>query len=291
MGISAPTAGLTIVGNYIAKTTLSELPTASNYPTGTKAYVTDIGVNGTEYVVTNSGAWAPVNGSALIDKLYGVPLVKAPTFTGTTNGTIVFGTAVNTVFAKCFTYFDANTLVASHAAGFYYTEMSDTTNAVVYNNTYTPAVGVYPTEPTSKTAFAGAVPGGAGVTSQVTAFKYRTVANSLGRWGASKLFAHVECNNTAGVKMLRMSIAGTTVHSQSVTSSSGLYAEGYMRNRGATNAQRASGGFTNTTNSGAIAPSLAFDTTADIEHSCTLQTSGAATDWMALSYVAAYLEA
>lgn len=219
---------------YVAIATFSNLPPASNYPIGTSAFATDIGINGSEMVVSTSGAWVPNNGRTLLTRLT-LPLVKAPTFTGTTNGAITLGTATGSIYAKCYMYFPANSLVAAHAAGWYYTEMSSTTAGVVYNNTYTPAAGVFPTEPTSKTAFSGAVPGGAGSSSEVTAFTFSVPANVLGSYGIVKMQGSTSWNSTAGNKNFRLRANSTSVSAYDVKTSVGAKLLFQFGNSGDTN--------------------------------------------------------
>jgi len=90
-----------------------------------------------------------------------VPVGIAPTFTGSTNGAIVFGTALLSTYTNgIWMYFSADSLSASHPAGFYWCVMSSTTSGIAYN--VTPVAKVVPYIPSSTTLFSGAVPGAAG---------------------------------------------------------------------------------------------------------------------------------
>jgi len=284
MSITGQGIGIVATGQYAFKGAMASAPSASAYPLGTHAFFTDVGPNGTDMVVSSSGTWIPHNGRALLSRLT-LPVVKAPTIpadaSGTANGAITFGTAVNTAFTRCFCYFDANVVNATQPAGFYYMEMSSTTAAIVYNNTYTPANGVYPTEPTSKTAFSGAVPGGAGVTTEVTAFSYNINGGLLGLYGTLILEIYFEANTTAGIKSPRNKLGGTTTHQGSLQSTPMIHSLAALKNIGAQNRQRTNASFLNTT-SGTSAITATIDTSVDTTGVFTLQTA-AATDWCALS--------
>jgi len=236
-------------------------------------------------VVSASGKWIPHNGGALLSRLT-LPVVKAPTIpadaSATANGAITFGTAVGTAYAKCFCYFAANVVNATQPAGFYYMEMSSTTAAIVYNNLYTPAAGVYPTEPTSKTAFSGAVPGGAGSTSEVTALIYTLPANLLGLYGTVISEVYFEASNSADAKTIRQKLSSTTLNSQVLTTSPHLHGFAIFRNSGSGSLQRSIGNFQPTATP-TIAVVGTVDTTASQSITITIQTGTTATDWCALS--------
>lgn len=265
--------------------TWANRPDASLYPASAAApaFMTDVGPSGS-FFYSNGTRWVPVNGRVLIDRLT-LPLVKAPTInanaSGTANGTTTLATAVPTRFAKAFFYVPANSLVASHDAGWYYAEMSDTTNIVFYNNTYTPAPGVYPTEPTNKVAFSGAVPGGAGVTTSVTAFVSSAKGGLLGDYGALMSDVLVEANNTASSKTLGILLNASSVCSDNPINATNLHGIHVIKNM-ARNMQRSSGRLSNTTTSvNSILSSV--DTSADVTVSYVLTTSAAATDLLALT--------
>jgi len=186
---------------YVAQAAYASLPAASGYTAGTRAKASD----GTGFdVVSNGTRWLPAGGSAIIAACpytVGIMPAFAANASGTANGATTLSTAIqNGEPLKGFGYVPANTIVAAHAAGFYWFEMQASTTAIkFYNNTYTPAVGVYPTEPTSKTAFAGAVPGSAGATSGAlyTAFSYTLPAGILGAFGQLDNEVLYECGITA----------------------------------------------------------------------------------------------
>lgn len=150
-----------------------------------------------------------------------LPVGKARTFTGTTNGAFTLGGALANGIAKGYLYFDTNTLNASQPAGFYYVEMSSTTDGIAYNNTYTPAAGVMPTEPGSKTAFSGAVPGGAGFTGAITYMIAQIPAGILGSTGRIISTALTSQTNNANSKSISVVLGATTVGTWSLASTAG----------------------------------------------------------------------
>jgi len=275
---------IAIGSQYAFKGAMASAPSASAYPLGTHAFFTDVGLNGTDMVVSASGTWIPHNGRALLSRLT-LPVVKAPTIpadaSGTANGAITFGTAVGATFANCYCYFAANVVNATQPAGFYYMEMSSTTAAIVYNNTYTPASGTYPTEPTSKTAFAGAVPGGAGSTAEITAFISLVNANLMGADGCLIIEASQEATNNANSKTCRIKLGASTAVVSSIVSTANIHGFSLIRNIGSTSRQRSVNLFTNGT-TGTVPTITTIDTTANSELSYTFQ-AGTATDWVALS--------
>jgi len=272
---------------YLTRETLANIITnypAASYP-NCEALATDL--NNTA-MFSDGTEWRPVNGSGLVEFMK-LPVAKAGAFTGTTNGAITFTTAFAALMPKCWVYYPANSIVASHAAGIYYTEMSSTTGAIVYDNVFTPAGGVNNAEPTVKTAFSGAVIGGAGTTSEITLFISRCKANSLGLFGKSRLQYAFEGTSSANAKNFRTRINGTLTGNTSVTTTGGLFAESFVKNMGATDSQRYSGALVNTTVN-STPGTLSVDTTADMDISFTVQSSTSAAENMAYVLIDNYLE-
>jgi len=224
-----------------------------------------------------------------VESMY-LPVAKAGAFTGTNDGAITFTTAFAALMPKCWVYYPANSIVASHAAGIYYTEMSSTTAAIVYNNVFTPAGGVNNPEPTTKVAFSGAVIGGAGTTSEITLYISRTKANALGAFGKSRFQFCFEGTSSANAKNFRTRIDGTLTGNTSVTTTGVLFAESFVKNMGATNSQRYSGGVTNAA-ANTTPGTLSIDTTTtDIDISFTVQSSTSAAENMAFILIDNFLE-
>lgn len=173
--------------------------------------------------------WIPMNGRGKLAQLH-LPVGIASTFTGTTNGAFTLGTALTYNFGKGFLYVAANSITASNTAGFYYCEMTTTTNGIFYNNVYTPADGVTSTEPTSKIAFAGVVPGGTGVTTEVTYLIKNIPANSLGNYGIIETTVVGSGTNSATNKQYRMRLNTTQIGLQSLTTSHFMNGKHIMKN-------------------------------------------------------------
>lgn len=253
--------------------------------------------DGCEFIITDIGSsrWfasnsklQPVNGRCMHARLK-LPIFLAPTFTGTTNGAVTFGTAWPTIVNKCYVYYPANSLVSGQAAGFYYTEFSSTTAAIAYNNLYTPAAGVNTDPPTNKVAFSGAVPGGSGVTgSDITVLVAEVPGGALGEYGRYNATGNVESNNSAGNKIPRMKFGGNTMCNGSMTNVVTGVVTGFFRNCGATNDQRGSGVWTSAATSSAVYAGGA-DTTVAQNVTFTLQTSNA-TELVGYSSLCGYIE-
>lgn len=273
---------------YAYNGTFASAPSASTLTSGTQVFFTDVGPSGSVFISTGS-AYMPVNGRTMHARLR-LPVFLAPTFTGTTNGAITFGTAFSAKLDKAFIYYPADSIVVGQAAGFYPTVMSSTTAAVVYNNVYTPAAGVNTDWPASPTAFSGAVPGGAGVTgSDITAFVVSLQGNILGEYGRYNATGNVEVNNTGGNKIPRMKLAGNIMCNGSLTTSVTSIINGFFRNCGATNIQRGSGVWTAASSANAVNVGTGVDTTTAQDIQFTLQLS-AATDIVGYSSLCTFIE-
>lgn len=222
--------------------------------------------------------WSIENGRTVLDKLT-LSVYIAPTFTGTTNGAITFGTAFGSTHVQCYMYYAANSLVSGQAAGFYYTVMSSTTAATVYNNVYTPAAGVRPSIPSSLTAFSGAVPGGAGVSgSEITCFITTAIPGGLLSYYGSILSQYYcESNGTANNKTFRIKLASTNIGASTVASSSYFGGTHICQNMGSVSYQKAQGILLNNTTSGVTLTGL-VNTANDQSITITAQTNSA-TDW------------
>lgn len=214
---------------------------------------------------SNGSEWIPVNGEVMLG-FSKLPLIIAPTFTGTTNGAVTLGTGI-AQYNKCYMYVPANSLAATHAAGWYYAEMSSGTAVTFYDNTYTPAAGVDPLEPTSKTAFSGAVPGGTGVTSEVTAYTIGLPGGIMGKFGELETEGFFIVNATSNAKIIYLKLSGNPTYGIT-RGSSNLNLKSFTKNVGAENLQFSLyGGETNIRH--------AIDTTTDKTFSVTMQKSTA----------------
>lgn len=253
---------------------------------GDVVYVSDIG-RGVYFEYSEDGEWNPLNGEAQIAMLK-YPTGIACTFTGSTNGAIVFGTALTVALPKCYVYYDTNTVHASQPAGFYPTVFSSTTAAIVYNNVWVP--GTPQVWPASPTEFSGAVPGGAGVTSEITCFSFTNPGGLLGDYGGIESAFQSGTNNVGGgskshrIKLSSISPAvSSNVGSLSNTTTpltNGLHR---FKNIGNQSTQRGSPPVTGST---ATHYGATIDTSVDTTVSFTLQTSNPA-EWGFLFYFVA----
>jgi hypothetical protein len=240
--------------------------------------------------VSNGVRWLPVGGMQMMAMIT-MPIGIACTFTGSVDGNIVFGTPLNGLIPECYVYYAANSLAASHPAGFYWTKFSSTTDAVVYNNTFTPAAGSEPARPGTEVPFSGAVPGGTGISN--TEFSLYTFGNPgglLGDYGGIESAFQSGTNNVGGgSKSLRIKLSSispavsSNVGSLSNTATpltNGLHR---FKNIGNQSTQRGSPPVTGSTatNYGAT-----IDTSVDTTVSVTLQTSNPA-EWGFLFHYAA----
>lgn len=276
---------------YAYTGTYASLPPAGGYAAGTQALATDVGPNGSAFQSDGVSRWLPVNGRCVLANMP-LPVGMAPTFpanaSGTANGAITFGTAANQVVYKGYFYYPANSLVASHAAGFYYTEMSSNTAAIVYNNVYTPAVGTFPTEPVIKASFSGAVPGGAGVTAETNFFKANLPGGILGNFGGTRSSVLTQHTNSAGGKNVVLLYNASNAAAGYMASSASMYADAAVKNVGAANRQLAHGNWGNFAAANSV-PGLSVDTSADVTLNYTM-TRSVATDYLVVANLKVLLD-
>lgn len=273
-------------GSYAMTGTWAELVAALPFAEGTRLRCSNIGRYGSDLIANSAGRLLPLNGSVCLN-VTDLPIVKAPTInanaSGTANGATTLATSLTIDVLKGFFYCPANSIVASHAAGFYYGEMSSATAITFYNNTYTPAAGVYPTEPTSKVAFAGAVPGGTGITAEVTALITGISGGFIGKHGSVVHDLAIECNNNANAKVVRIRPnSGNAIVAASIASCLGIHAPVPFRNYGSESLQRATAGFA-CVNVSSNPVRTFVDTSADWTVAITLETTAAGTDFIILS--------
>jgi hypothetical protein len=215
---------------YVYSGTWAGRPAVGSYAVGDKILITDIGVGPVEMI--NTGAdWCPAGGEAILYMLK-LPVGVASTFTGTTDGAFTLGTALNEPIDKGYLYFPASSLNASQAAGFYYVEMSSNTAGIAYNNTYTPGTDTNAVEPTSKTAFSGAVPGGTGVTPEITLAQYTVKGGAMGQWGSVFTDHAVSCTTSSNNKTVRIRFGGELSTALTISTAPILKAESMVRNQG-----------------------------------------------------------
>jgi hypothetical protein len=121
------------------------------------------GVN-TPVIVDNAGAKIigltnPDLTATMVSKCFGsgIPFVMPPNGNITsTSGGITAGTAFDYVIGPSYSYFPANNLNATSAAGWYYTNWTSTTVGTVFADTYTNGSAQIPTSPAPLTTVVGA---------------------------------------------------------------------------------------------------------------------------------------
>ena len=215
-----------------------------------------------------------------------VPVGISCTFTGTTDGNITLSTPLNYKIPGCFFYYPADSLSASHSAGFYWTEFSDTSNAIVYQEMYVPGPSSEPMEPTAKTPFSGTVPGGTGVTDEVTCFSFQLLAGLLGKNGGIESAIQTEFCYISGTKANRIRLNNDVVGIQYSNVSPILNGVHRFKNIGSESVQRGS-----VLTNGAGATTSYYteqDTSIDSTVSITLSKSDPA-EWGFLFYYSAML--
>lgn len=168
---------------------------------------------------------------------WGVPFIYVSSGSIANNGALSGITALPTTYSSgAWVYYPANAIEAGSAAGWYWTVFSGTQAGTIYNSTYTsgsPAAG-------TTTAFATTGPGAfTSTTAEIAGPAITVPANALGANGSIHFNYHVSANSGANAKTYRVhysTISGTIIGQQApTTGSAGL--EGFISNRGVTNAQ------------------------------------------------------
>jgi len=257
----------------VAECTFANLPSAAER---FRELMQATNVGGDSTLFTSDGSfWRPVNGLALLGKT-DIFLGIAPTFTaraGGVDGKVTFGTSlVRTGGLKGYFYYPANSLKASHSAGFYYTVMTDGTSGTVYADTYTPG-GAAPVIPASPTTLTGTVQGGTGVTTEVSMVSRAIAAGMLNKTGSIEYKTQLENNNNADDKTLKVKLGSTVLKTVLATTSTETAVADRVWNAGARNVQASA----STSFAGAV------DTSAATTVSITL-TNEAATSWSLIPY-------
>lgn len=220
------------------------------------------------YVASNDAEYdgqRPGNESIAIRRVLaqqGVPCIVVPNGTVATAGVITVGTALPLTYPRAWIYLPAGAVVGG-LAGWYYCVFSSTTVGQVYTN-YQAAMDK-PFIPASLTAAVGS--NGAYTTLVATDVVLGAAivpANLLGSFGSVDVTAFLSYNSTAGAKVGKVRIGGSTVVSSSATTTTGLTIRKRIQNR-ATNSQVIQASL-ETGATVSVAPTLlAVDTTADVQ--------------------------
>lgn len=160
-------------------------------------------------------------------------------FTGTAGGfTLSAAVLTGLVIPVGYCYLPANAGGLGNAAGWFYFEMSSSTDGTVYNNGFTPTPGELPAVPTAKTAFAN--PAGGRITqttADITMLSCSLSAGAMGANGLLKAGIKILGSATAGVKTVKLYAGSTRVHNYAVSTSPIVDYEAIVQNAGALNAQ------------------------------------------------------
>lgn len=242
-----------------------------------------------------TGVMAGIGAGAGPAAVLGLPQICAiPVFlqsSGTIgdNGALSALTALAFTYTSCYMYFPVDKIAVGVPAGLYYVVMSSTTAGQIFNNTYNPLLGAFPTIPASPTAFVSTGPGAyVQTTAADIVLLGKTIpANSMGPNGGIFIDTAPESNSNANSKTSSIYLGATKICNCIVTT---VVAARWLRscvNRGVANKQ------TNILSSAANAmsssnpadnPQTAIDTTVD--QVLTWKANLAvATDWMAFQQV------
>lgn len=196
------------------------------------------------------------------------------------NGAVTGLTAFPVALGKCFLYFPANALYAGSVAGFYYSNVTGTTVATVYNNRWTGGQPVFPATPTPIVAVGpGAYTQTTGV--DITAASFTVAGGALGAHGSLTLLPNFGANNTAGAKSWAAKFANNVLIGRSNTTATMDNTPVMMRNAGAVDSQIATSYTGFSPNAGALFQRFNVDTTVDQELIITLKLA-VATDFIFL---------
>lgn len=196
------------------------------------------------------------------------------------NGAVTGLTAFPVALGECFLYFPANALYAGSVAGFYYSNVTGTTAATVYNDRWTGGQPAFPATPTPIVATGpGAYTQTTGV--DITAASFTVAGGALGAHGSLTLLPNFGANNTAGTKSWTAKFANNTLIGRSNTTATMDNTPVVMRNAGAADRQIATSYAGFSANSGALFQRLTADTTVDQEFIITIKIA-VATDFIFL---------
>jgi hypothetical protein len=157
-----------------------------------------------------------------------VPMLIPPTGTAGNNGAVTLGTALNRAEPNLYSYWAADTITATNAAGWYFTQCSSATACTVYNNTYSSG---NPTIPSAAqlVAFSSTGPGAyTGVTSAQTALSIPIPAYAMGSAGRLEFKYMVLTYATANNKNVNIKFGGSSTGSYNIASSTNVAQPGVI---------------------------------------------------------------
>jgi len=247
-----------LVGVVLPTSTFSSLPVSP--ATNTVYKVTDIGINGSEWIF-NGTKWGLVNGSTVLAQS-SMPFVSLSSGSVSSTGAISGITALPLAYPKAWVFLPANIVAASSAAGWYYATFSGTSAGTVYLNQ--PAVTfplIWPASPTAVTAGQGAFTGPGGYVAEQ--LPYVTLpGNSMGINGRLAMQFHSDVTNNSNPKY-----AGLTLNSYPTlayignTTGPSIDGTAVIQNAGSVNVQLATGSFPPSGTAGTPTAKYTQDTT------------------------------
>jgi len=211
---------------------------------------------------------------------FALPFVLPPSGSAANNGVVTLGSALNVQYANCYMYFPLGALYASSPAGWYFAQMSSTTVATVFANTYVSGVPQIPAVPTPLVVTG---PGAyTQVTTLVATFSLTIPANAMGPNGALRITEMISQINNTNTRSFGITFGGQSIEgAANASAGSTVITTRIVRNRGVTNSQVIlSGGGVGTSGLlGVAVAQLSVDTTQPVTIAGSLTLTTIATDW------------
>jgi len=244
--------------------TWASRPAASSVVSGSRAFVTDVGYNGSAWK-SNGSEWfplAPIPYFTSIDS-YG----RAPSGTINTgsSGNITFGTAAPRTYSEGFyVYLPSIATTPAITAGFYWCVMSNTTTGTLYASNGGSAINF-----TGGASYTG-------VTTAVSTPSNTLKGGVLGNYRRLRMEGQASLTNNANTKNTGFTFGGNTFVGTGATSTAGVSFGLNVQAKGSS--LQVQGPSTSATINGAPSYS-SIDTTADQTFYLTLASGSTATDW------------
>lgn len=167
-----------------------------------------------------------------------IPIIFAPNGTVDAAGVITLGTALALTYANAWVYLPAGAIVGG-AAGLYYCTFSSTTVGAVKTNYVNPTTTAFtPFIPSNPVAAVGSGSGYTQTTGSNLAIVNVPIPGKLmGPNGKLKVMQRWSYPNNANNKIVRNALNGTTFAAATLTTTTVLWGQSIIENRGAENSQ------------------------------------------------------
>lgn len=222
--------------NYVFDT-VEQLLAASGYKEGdlgNRALVKTTGM--VYYLFNNNPTQWILETSPRITFGSGIPFIVPSSGTvSNTVGNITTAAGLDYVPGPSYTFFPAGALYASSPSGWYYTNWTAATLAVVYADMYTSGVPEIPVNPTPLTTVAGAYTQTTGV--DIFGPSYAIPGGFLGQNGFIEWNRVVNNPSNANNKVFNMFFGGVLFQGYTQTANPKAAGQGTIKNRGRSNAQ------------------------------------------------------